>query len=53
MEHVVDAIIIMNGMSDQNQPPRVMKIKAIKRGAQKSMMIIIIGLWMRLLGERA
>ena len=35
MEHVVDATIIMNGMFDQNQPPRVMKSKAIEKGAKK------------------
>ena len=35
MEHVVDARVVMDGMSAQNQPPRVMKSKALERKAQK------------------
>ena len=35
MEHVVDARVVMDGMSVQNQPPRVVKSTAIERRAQK------------------
>ena len=35
MEHVVDASVVMDSMSAQNQPPRVVKSQAIESGAQK------------------
>ena len=35
MEHVVDATVVMDSMSAQNQPPRVVKRQATEREAQK------------------